>query len=276
MTDRGISDLVGFVLMFGIIIMSVAIVTTAGLGQLSELSEREGINSAERGMEAFAGSVDDLTRHGDLFRQALLSPSGGLVWLNQSSMGLEVYNSTQSDPLVLDKTGAANSVGVNALEHRFSRNPEDVSVSYESGSVFRSDGGGAIVRPQWKCGDETAFVTAVRLAPGGDLSLGSGFGSDTGDVSPTSGDEMLSGDIESTDEAVRFQLTRTNTETHTFENENGNSLTVRVNADETATPEQWQFYFERADGWSSTGSGWYDCENKQRVVVRIVTVELTA
>lgn len=273
MSERGISDLVGFTLMFSIIIMSVAIVTTAGVTQLSELSEREGINSAERGMEAFAGSADDLLRHGDFVRGATLSPSGGLVWLNDTSLGVRVVDNGTGNvpPGGFDQTGP-DAIEVNATEHRFSRNPEDVSVVYESGTVLRSDGGGAIARPQWECSDDTAVLTAVKLRPGEGLSIGSGFGSGTGDLEPTAGDEVIRGDIESTDSGVRFQLARTKTEVYT---ENGGSFDLEVNPEGTATPAQWQFFFEQSDQWLSPSGDFYRCPDVSTVVVRVVSVDVS-
>lgn len=268
MNDRAISDLVGFTLMFSIIIMSVAIVSTAGITQLSELSERESINSAERGMEAFAGSADDLVRQGDIVRGATLAPSGGLVWFNGSTE-LKVTVDRPSPTL-----STAHDISLNATEHRFSRNPEDVSVVYEGGAVMRSDGGGAIVRPQWRCADDRAVLTAVKLVPGDGLADGSGFGSGTSDVSPTSGDEIIRGDIESTDSGVQFQMRRTNTEVETYSDDDGR-LTVTIDPADTANPAQWRFYFDRSDQWTDVGSGDFACQDVGHAVVRTVTVELS-
>jgi len=264
-TDRAVSDVVGFTLMFSIIILSVAIVSTAGLTQLSELSERESINSGERAMEAFAGSVDDLSRQGDLVREATLSPGGGTIWLNgDAELGIEVTDGAVTH---LDQTYA-----INALEHRYDRNPEDVTISYEGGGVFRSDGAAALVRPQWRCTSDRAVLTVVKFAGTSSFSVGDGYGSDSGDPLPPGGEGVPSGTIESTDRGVRFQLTRVDADTYAIVDETAPSGTLDVSVDyaNAANPEQWEFFLDRSQGWTDTG----ECADVEMAVVRVVTVEI--
>lgn len=268
MNRRGISDLIGFSLMFSIIIIGVALVSTAGFAQLSELSQQEQIGAAERGMEAFAANLDAIARQGDPARSIQLAPSGGLLWFNESRVTIDVGG----DTLEYD---------VNSLEHRFSRGNEFASVNYDTGAVTRSDGGLPTVYPRWRCDDNadpgSAVVTLVTLTAGDGLSLGSGFGSGTGFPNPPRADEIpQGGDLVSTERTVTFEVTHQDTTVEYRNVDQTDEETVEIDVSGTANPLPWTFGLDRADGWGQSGDYSYTCDGVETVIIRNVTVELSA
>lgn len=264
--SRAVSDLIGFSLMFSIIILGVALVSTAGFAQLSEISNHERVSAGERGMEAFAANLDDVARQGDLARSVQLSPSGGLIWFRDSALHVVVG------------TGPPVTYDVNSLEHRFSNESGFVSVNYESGSVMRSDGGLAIVNPRMRCdtAQNTAVVTLVTLLEGDGMAIGNGFGSGTGVPRPPSFDGAPGdGAVASTERAVRFDMAHheTRVENRTID---GSQRDVEIQVQDTANPAQWGFAFERAAGWEEDSSDTYVCEDAETIIVREVQVRLSA
>lgn len=66
--DRAVSELIGFVLIFGLIISTVAVVSVAGFGSLSDRQTAEQVNNVERAFEVLANNIHDLTTHQDTER----------------------------------------------------------------------------------------------------------------------------------------------------------------------------------------------------------------
>lgn len=64
MTDRGVSDAVGFVLVFALIVTSIGVVYATGISGLQDVRDYERVNNAERAFEVLADNVEDLTARG--------------------------------------------------------------------------------------------------------------------------------------------------------------------------------------------------------------------
>lgn len=263
-SDRAISDVVGFAFMFAIIIFSVAVVSTAGVSQLSELRDSEQVNSAERGMQTLANTLSDLDRHADTFRTVSLAPGGGTIWLNDSEITVSVGGSF------------SETWQINSLEQRFERNPDDVSVAYEGGAVFRTDGATARSRPTWRCApaEDVAIVTLVNVSAGANIDVGDAHGGGASDPNPIDPDLSSDVAIASGENSFRLGAGRNDTVVaYSTTQGSGNPLTVDVG--NTANPDQWGFYLSNA-GWSDVGSHTYECSGADTIVVRVVTVELVA
>jgi len=256
--ERGISDLVAFVLMFAIIIAGVGVVSLGAFDNLAEFSDREQIESGERGLSAAAAALDNLHRQNDTRRTFSLALGGGSVYLNESRIRLAVTGSSGFDETYL----------VNATEHRFDRSPEDVTVAYEGGAVFRSPGFGARYGPSIECSDDTAIVSLVRLEAD-NFAISKGY-----DSTVTLNPRGLPGEspVADLDETLLFsaEIVDQNRTYRTFPG----TEDLRVDVTGSAVPEQWGDYFEGA-GWSSPSAGVYECGDVDTVLVRISTVELS-
>lgn len=62
MRSRGVSDVLGFVLVFALVTATVGVVYTTGLAGLQDAREIERVENAERAFDVFAASVDDELR----------------------------------------------------------------------------------------------------------------------------------------------------------------------------------------------------------------------
>ncbi|MDZ7730673.1 MAG: hypothetical protein U5K37_06770 [Natrialbaceae archaeon] len=58
--DRGVSELVGFTLSFGIIMASIALLYGFGYPGIIDYQEHEQLNNAERSFDAMAENFDDV------------------------------------------------------------------------------------------------------------------------------------------------------------------------------------------------------------------------
>ena len=70
MTDRGQSEVIGFVLVFVLVVSTVSIASVAGFGSLQDARDYERSQNAERAVEAIAIGVDEVTH--ELLRRRLV------------------------------------------------------------------------------------------------------------------------------------------------------------------------------------------------------------
>lgn len=154
--DRSISDIVGFVLMFGIIITSVGLVATVGLSQLSEFEERQQIRNAERTMDLISRSFDEIEETQAPVRTDAIDLAGGSVTVDEDSyLNVSVRNAS-------DTITAAN-VSLNALAYELG----DTEFAYENGAAFQTvkgDDNGIMFRePGFVCTADRAIISVVTV-----------------------------------------------------------------------------------------------------------------
>lgn len=216
--DRAVSDLVGFIGTFAVIVTAVAIISTVGVGSLQEFQLNEQHNNAVRNMEAVA---DDLGRlqHGSATRRStgIDLSVGRLRWIDDTSIRIET------------DTNAAYAVDPGSLRLELA----DTFVSYESGAVFRSDRAtnGVMKRsPAFVCRDgRRAVVSVVELDGPDQRQVGSGT------VRVTSVEERTD---------LLYPVNRSGANSST------DPTRVDVTIKNSPHTGSWRTYFEREDnGW---------------------------
>lgn len=263
--DRAVSDIIGFTLMFSIIILGVGLVSVAGVTQLVSLSESEELRSAERGMESAAATLEDMNRRADKNRTFSMALTGGDVWMNQSTFNI----TTDGEPW---------EFSANSLSHRFDRSPEDVTVRYEAGGVFRSDGAFPRYEPSFKCsengGETILVVSAVNLTLEDSQEGVQVSGGYNRDLTLDEFSVPSEAPVANFDRALDFRANLVKTERDLTQR----GATIVVNATQTANPETWDRHFENiADAgdseWDSVDEAVYECD-ADRALVRVSTIQL--
>jgi hypothetical protein len=159
MTDRrAISDAIGFVLVFGIVISTVAVVYVGGFNSLDNARQFERMNNAERAFEVFADNVEDISQRGAPTRATE-------VKLAEASI--------QEGPR---RTIAVNASRVSDRNKDISRNVSYWPVVYESqtdtsnqlfyalGATFRASSGGTTMstEPTWIVEDSRVIIPVIQ------------------------------------------------------------------------------------------------------------------
>jgi len=149
--DRGVSELVGFVIVFGIIIGSVGILYMTGFSAMGAVQEQEQTRNAERAMDALAENLNDIVetegveyRSGEMsLRQGTLSSTD-----NETTVAVDVPGE-----------GWMNASGT------LSYKSGGTEIVYEGGAVIRSteSGGWTVRAPPIRCTDDTAIISLVQL-----------------------------------------------------------------------------------------------------------------
>jgi len=240
--ERGISDLVAFVLTFGIIILSVSTVYMLGFDSLEEVRDDEQIRSVDRTMEGISETLADIHRENSPSRSVAVGLDGGAISVveeSQLTVVIETPNKTVN-----------RSVDVGAIVLTPNDNAEMV---YEGGIAYRTQGDGQFVLsdPVISCDGRTAIVDIAKVT--GQLSV------------------SIPGTIE---------LSGRHTSERSLYPAAGqlrnNATAVEIKIDDTRNPDAWRQYFETsADGWTETSDG-YRCSGLEAVSVQATTISIDA
>lgn len=160
-SDRGVSDLVGYVLVFSIMILMIGTVYLVGVVQLHEITDERTVENTEESFVSLARNVGDLVRERAPERTTRIDLGGGSL-----SYGTPV----ELNLTVLD-TGDWYRAKVRPIVYR---GPDGGQVVYVNGMVLRDSarGGAVVVRPPPMVLGDRATVPYIRTQRAGDSSSG--------------------------------------------------------------------------------------------------------
>jgi hypothetical protein len=164
---RAVSDVVSFVLIFSLMIVSVGVVATVGIGILQDYRDAERVNSAEEVMEITGDSIDEVAGGGSPRRTNELDLRGGDLAVGD---GADVAVRVGGTGGTYYPTGS-NETG--SLVYAYS-NQLDSQFVYSSGHLLRQEGDGAIPlgEPRFICGEHAATVQIIKIRSVGASSVG--------------------------------------------------------------------------------------------------------
>lgn len=139
MRDRAVSEVIGFVLVFSLVLLTLSVVYVAGFGGLEDARGSERLNNAERAFDVFGDNVADIYGDGVPSRKTEIKlAEAQLSYGEPTTFNVTVENVTDG--------------GGNLIIYEASTRPLVFSTGgpsklvYENGAVIRSDRGGAILR----------------------------------------------------------------------------------------------------------------------------------
>ncbi|MFD1564740.1 hypothetical protein ACFR99_14455 [Haloarchaeobius amylolyticus] len=233
--ERGVSDVLAFVLVFAMILGSVVLMSTVGLQAMNDYQEFEQSQNTERAMTSLAANFDDVLRYdGVTERYGELSLRGGTIRSGSSGTNVTINISGTSNP------DHEVNLGTFAYES------ESGVIAYEGGGLVRKSGDGnsiVLKEPTLTCNNEssdsedTALISLVEVNPGQNRSIQS-----DGTLGVTITEDERSREIHSI-----------------------NDGTVTVSS-ETEYNEAWDDIGNDGDDWR--------CEGVDRVAVTVVTVDI--
>ena len=235
--DRGVSEVIAFILVFVIILGSVGILYMAGFSSLQNTQETEQLMNAERAMESLVANLNDVQRHAGIEERAgELNLRGGTLEV-ESGMTNVTVNDSNGDEVT-------NVTDIQALTY----SEGDTEISYHGGALFGSAGGDSVDlrSPAARCAADSAVMTIAVI--------------DRDEVRMT------------TDGTV--EVTAVEQETETYRLDGGNDANVTL--EDAAHAQGWQTGLER-NGWDVEESGddlVVTCDGADRMVVRLVTIDL--
>jgi hypothetical protein len=150
-----VSETVGFVLVFSLVLLTVGTVLVVGYGGLQDVRDAERVNNAQRAFDVLANNVEDITARG--------APSRGTeIRLAEASIG-------PGPPTILNVSGydggsLAFSTGNDSLGS-IQYGVEDTRIRYAAGAVTRvqSDGSVLLVEPNFVISEQRLILPVVEL-----------------------------------------------------------------------------------------------------------------
>lgn len=153
--DRAVSHAVGFVLTFGIIIVSAGIVSTVGFNQLNQMKANEQTENSERAMKLLHQNMGEIQRGEAVQRSGELDLNQGSFSTLRPGESRILVNVTGSND---DFHGEFRMAGT---QFRIGES----TIAYEGGALLReSPAGTTMVRsPTFVCTDDRAIVSVVSV-----------------------------------------------------------------------------------------------------------------
>lgn len=159
MSDRGVSDVVGFVLVFSLVTTTVGVVYVAGIGGIEDARDAEQLDNVERAFDVLADNLEDIHRDNAPNRAtefrlyeatlALGAPTDVSVeWLNNDT----------------DTTNPVPGFGTDTSPIVYTpRSEPSSSVVYTGGAIVREGRSGAVIihEPPFAFDDNGGVRTAV-------------------------------------------------------------------------------------------------------------------
>jgi hypothetical protein len=133
MSERAVSDVLGFILVFSFISLTVGIVSLTGFAGLDERQDAEQVNNAERAFEILADNVEDIYRRGAPRRSTEVALAGAQLSSAETARVEVAIGNLEQPP---------NVKVLNPIKYS---GPDGTTLSYENGAVIRQDPNGAAV-----------------------------------------------------------------------------------------------------------------------------------
>lgn len=165
-TDRAVSEVVGFVLVFSLVVSSIAIVSVFGLQSLEDTRDNEEVNNAQRAFDVLRDNLQDIHRLG--------APS------RATEISLENSQLRVGDSVGINITGVDVDTGTSAT-NTFTYQPiifqsrTETDIVYSGGAVFLDPqrGGLMIQEPPMLINDDQFVFPVIQTQHvGGLTSLG--------------------------------------------------------------------------------------------------------
>jgi len=169
--DRAISDIVGFVLTVGIILIGVGVVATVGVDQIQGFQGTQNIENAERAMTVLDGNLDELQESRATVLSSQLAVHNARLATNDARGG----TSNLSVDVLGDGDPTVNDYPMRTVSYR----TDDTRVVYEGGAVLLDNAEGESISlrdSSFVCTDDRAVVSFVTIAVD---DVGEGYGGGT-------------------------------------------------------------------------------------------------
>ena len=235
--DRGVSEVLGFVLVFGIVIGSVGLLSVVGFQTMTEYQEGEQLRNAERGMDALADNFNDVLQSDGIDeRSGELALREGTVTTGGDGATLKIE--VDGDPIEIDED---EEISLGSFEYSVSGRAD--TIAYEGGGVFRGDSSGdvPISEPPIRCDSERG-VAVVSLV-----------------VIDAEERSLASSNVQ--------EFTAVKQETHT---EFGDNVTIEFTEDSTYQ-DSWD---DVLSTWDDNGDKYRCEEDIDRALVRLVVIDI--
>lgn len=147
---RGVSDVVGFAVLFGIVVLSIALVYTFGVGALTDVQSGEAVDNAGRAFDILADNMADIHHNGAPGRSTELEFESGEL-TTTGRITVSVTNDTRN----LTESFAATPI-------TYTRGED--SLRYATGAVIRRhrDSAAMVNEPPFRFSERRVVISFIE------------------------------------------------------------------------------------------------------------------
>jgi flagellin-like protein len=158
-TDRGVSEVLGYVMLFTMVVALIGLVYGAGTAELQDRRAASRLDNAERAFGILESNVDDIVYRDATSRSTTVAAAGGQVGIG--------------DPVTFNLTLVDDGVSYSASVRPVVYHGADADVVYVNGAVVRAQpGGSAMLREPPMVFEEGTVVPYIRTRPQGARNVG--------------------------------------------------------------------------------------------------------
>ncbi|MFB6300272.1 MAG: hypothetical protein ABEH65_08440 [Halobacteriales archaeon] len=137
MTDRGVSETLGFVFIFALIISSVGIVYTVGISGLEDVRSAERVTNAERAFDVLGHNFEDMVYRGAPGRATEIKLADAQLYMDDSIV-VNVSGHVEGDP---NTNFSTIETKIEPIIYRAG----DSKIVYTNGAIIRQDGDASVM-----------------------------------------------------------------------------------------------------------------------------------
>lgn len=168
MSDRGVSEVLGFVLVFALVTGTIGVVFATGISGLENAQYEEKMRNVERAFDVLDDNLQSLHAGSAPSRATEVKLYDGRIELGESTeLTIVATNTGNTSDNVTIPTVTRPILYVD--------DEQDTEMAYSVGAVFRTDRGRSVMlsEPDWVVTDDTMLVPFIATAAGdGTTSIG--------------------------------------------------------------------------------------------------------
>ncbi len=169
--EIAVSESVGFIIIFGIMLTGIGLVTLYGYPVLMQEQANSNIRNMERNMIVLQSDVNSLTVKYVPYKETTMQVSGGILSVDNPDPTSSFFISDQTGLSLLDTTlWPSGQFPPGELE--FLTDTGEIYVGLENGAVVKYQSGGAVMlsEPRWffdtdTAGFSTMLITLIQIVP---------------------------------------------------------------------------------------------------------------
>lgn len=166
--NEGVSESIGFILIFGLVLTGIALITLYGYPMLTQQQSNADVRNMEQTMVVLQNDMKALCFKNVPYKETALQVSGG---------SLAVVNATSTGPrLNITANGTTTKFSPGMLV--YTSNGQDATIALENGAVIRAQAGGSamIAEPRWffDKSSKTLVINLINLTGSPMSSTGMG------------------------------------------------------------------------------------------------------
>ncbi|MDK2973751.1 MAG: hypothetical protein PWP08_122 [Methanofollis sp.] len=169
--EEGVSEAIGFIIIFGIVMAGIAIITLYGYPMLLQQQSNADVRNMEQTMVVLQNDVKALCYKNVPYKETSLQVGGGVLAVESADPTGERFNIS-----VIKSGGTINNTATNAIIDAglspfspgmlvYTADDQDAVVAMENGAVIRAQAGGStmLAEPRWYTDDDSGKTLVINL-----------------------------------------------------------------------------------------------------------------